>query len=185
MHCPEHPKYKGTSNIQRLTKCIGCRKVRQTYLAGMQERKNRGKGSQFSITTPGFRCGIGHLLAELGTVMLYGQQPSFFWRIGTQSDPRAKEHYKKIYNYLGLVLSKDKDLLDQIKGLLWKIWEADYHKLNRDKEHQQSMQLAFDEAHPARIEDTNLDLDEARAYLSNVHINPLLHGDEDGKEEEN
>lgn len=168
MHCATHPKYKGDNEIKRLATCGGCRKVRLAYVAGMQERKNKGKGGQFSITSPGFRCGIAHLLSELGCVILFGQQPPFFWRAGVRADPRAKEHYKKTLSYINGVLNRDKDLYKQISGILWKIWEADFHKIHRESEHE----LSIGEAQKAEVVEEEATKEE---YLSNIHLNPLLY----------
>jgi len=169
MHCPDHPKYKGNNEIKRLATCEGCHRVRQAFIAGIEERKNKGKGGQFSITSPGFRCGIAHLFAELGCVMLFGQQPPFFWRVGTQADPRAREHYRKTFSYLSKVFNGDKDLYKQVSGLLWKIWETDFHKIHRENEHE----LSIGEAQKAEVVEEEATKEE---FLSNVHLNPLLYG---------
>lgn len=182
MHCETHPAYKGDREIKRLEKCEGCRKVRQAWLAGFEKRKNKGKGSQFSITTPGFRCGIIHLMAEVGTILLYGKQPPFFWRKNTKADPRAKAHYSKIYNLLNIRFQSDPSLPKALSQILWLVWENDFHKISREKEREQSMQLSLGESQPAQVEKP----EKIGEHLGNVHINPLLFGDiiEDGEEEE-
>lgn len=177
-HCPKHPKYKGDRVIKRLEKCEGCRAVREAWLAGLKKRKNKGKGGQFSITSPNFRCGIVHLMAEVGTVILFGPQPAFFWRKGVQADPRAKKHYGKIYSLLQNKFAREPDVAKTLSNILWLAWENDWHKISRDKEHQLSIEL---EKSSEKTEEKVPD----KTYLNQVHINPLtLGGLLDGEEEE-
>jgi hypothetical protein len=171
MHCSNHPAYKGATEIKRLQKCEGCRKVRQAWLTGVEQRKNRGKGSQFSITTPGFRCGVAHLMAELGTVMLYGQQPAFFWRQNVKADPRAKVHFQKTYNFLNIRFKREPTLFKTINSVLWSIWEEDFHKQNRSKEHKQSIELVVEE------KDSREPTIPKTEHLKDVRLNPLLYED--------
>lgn len=184
MHCPDHPKYKGDRELKQKSRinCSGCQAVRKAFLAGTEKRKNKGKGSQFSITSPGFRCGVAHLMAEMGTVMLYGQQPAYFWRQGIKADPRAKRHFSKTYRLINVRFQQNPDLFRSLGQVLWLVWEDDYHKISRQKEHDQSVQLAINEAKPAQIEKP----ESVESHLSNVHLNPLLFDLEDevnGEEE--
>lgn len=185
MHCEKHPKYKGDRELKQKSRkeCSGCQRVRASFLEGFKERKNKGKGSQFSITSPGFRCGITHLLAELGTVILYGKQPAFFWRKNTNVDPRAKNHYKKTYKLLSTRFNKEQDLYKKVSQVLWLAWEDDYHKICRNKEHKKSIEIAEGEEYTAQVENPT----SVSGYMSNVHINPLLYDldeEEDNGEEE-
>lgn len=177
MKCEKHPKYNGLTDIKRLDKCDGCKKVRQAYIISTKERKNKGKGSQFSITTPGFRCGVGHLLCEIGAVVLYGQQPEYFWRKGVPCDPRAKKHYEKTYNMLAALFKKDEGLYNSVKKILWLIWEDDFHKISQLK--QNSELEKFEKNEDQKVIKQNVEL------FKNTRINYLKYGDDNAEEEEN
>ena len=176
MHCPDHPKYKGKCQIKRLATCEGCRKVRETYLLQIKERKKDKQPQQYSITTPGHRCGMAHLIAEIGTVILYGPQPAYFWRKETAADPRAKKHFTDKIKLLNFRFMKDQDLYNQVKGLMWLVWERDYNHHMADRLHEgvkEVNELAEELQHTLEKAEKVLE----PSVVDEVKLNPFLHGD--------
>lgn len=112
-HCRDHPKYNGTYEVKRT--CGGCEAVRLEYTTQVkaaeerrldkkrlkeqrleEKRKARaaGTGHLPSLTTPGFKCGVGHLAGEIAVLMSYGHQPPYFWKQKVSTSPGVKDLFK-------------------------------------------------------------------------------------------
>lgn len=172
MHCPDHPTYKGDRKIKRIEKCEGCKKAREAWLLGVKKRKNHGYGGQFSITTPNFRCSIAHLLSELGTIVIYGKQPPFFWRKETKSSEVVKKYFSKTFNLINTQFSKQPEMYRFVKQALWFVWEKNYHLIKREEEHKLSVQL-LEEQKESEITKT----ETKDNWFENIHLNPFTYGD--------
>ena len=120
LQCPDHPKYKGNNVIKRLDTCEGCRKVRESYLARIQARRNQGHGDFPSITSPHFNCGLVHLFAEMCVLMVYGYQPKFFWRKGSGAPKEVQDFYQVARDIVQGFLSRNENADKGIRRFLWK-----------------------------------------------------------------
>jgi hypothetical protein len=184
MQCPVHPNYKGKSNTKR--DCDHCKAIRTSVLKKAKERKNKGKGQQMSLTTPGFRCGLNHVLAEMGTIMLYGPQPKFFWRQGVVADNRAKEHFQKSITMLVGFSQRDnptrggKGIMQEIRGVLWLVFGRDFAGMKADELRAEKYEEKVDEAIERKER-----VDTARTELykkSNKSLLLDMLGEDDGEE---
>lgn len=89
--CPKHPNYKGMRKTKR--DCQACKNIYETA----QKAKVKNLGLFPSLTTPGQRFTVEHIIAEMSCIMLYGKQPPYFWRKEAQVPNSIKEHYKKVF----------------------------------------------------------------------------------------
>lgn len=113
MKCEKHPTYSGYKKPKR--DCAKCLKVWKT--------KQKEIGNKYSsITTPGFNCGIVHLLCEISTVMVYGKQPGGFWRKNTPVKKEIKQHYQKMFRLLSGWRKRDKSVFQDIETVLYHIF---------------------------------------------------------------
>lgn len=113
MKCSKHPKYSGYKKPKR--ECSQCLKVWKT--------KQKEIGNKYnSITTPGFTCGIVHLMCEISTVMIYGKQPGGFWRKNAPVKKEIKDHYQKIFKMLNRWKKNDRDVFKDIETVLYHIF---------------------------------------------------------------
>ena len=118
MQCSTHPNYKGTKYPgKRNQNCPDCQKL---YKA-VQDSQDRWNPYR-SISTPNFKCDMVHLLAELSTIMLYGQQPNLFWRKDTPANNKAKEHFSKTYNQLKSWMQRSPATFTGFKTILYQIF---------------------------------------------------------------
>lgn len=87
--CPDHPNYKGIRKSKR-----DC-KICDLIFKSNQEQANK-KGTFPSLTTPGKRYYLNHILAEISCIMLFGKLPPMFWTKDSPCSNKVKSHYKKI-----------------------------------------------------------------------------------------
>ena len=159
MQCPKHPRYKGKTDTKR--DCEHCKAIRAGVLKKAKERRNQGRGQQMSLTTPGFRCGLLHVLAEMGTIMLYGPQPKFFWRQEVNANPKAKEHFKNMITMLVGYQKRDqssgKNLLQEVRGLLWLVFGRDYANMKAEELRNEKYEILEEEQEEAAVLKENVD----------------------------
>jgi hypothetical protein len=113
--CPIHKQYQGIRYPKR--KCSNCIKLYHEV-----QSKSNEYGKYVSITTPDLKCGLGHLLAEISTVMLYGPQPRFFWWRNILANPTAKKHFQKIKTQIGFWMKRDQGQFKDTEKILWTIF---------------------------------------------------------------
>jgi len=133
LRCPEHPKYTGQNHIKRLEKCDGCKAVRIAYKERIEKKRNQGKGPYPSMTSPNFNCGMIHLFAEMTVLMVYGHQPAFFWRKGSNSSVDAKKLYQDSYNTIVGFLERNENAKKGIPRFLYQTCMAMRAKVLRDQ----------------------------------------------------
>lgn len=93
MSCSKHPNYKGYRKPKR--DCPECIEIWRQL-----QRELWKKGKKYtSITTPGFKCDLSHLFAEISCVMLYGKLPYYFWRKGN-SPNEVRKQYQTVLIYI-------------------------------------------------------------------------------------
>lgn len=177
--CPQHPKYKGLSDTKR--DCDHCRRIRQAVLAAKRKKSNQGRGEQMSISTHGYRCGMVHLLAEIGTLMMFGPQPRFFWRKDSGSRSDVREYFqRKIKEMIGWQ-KRTPGVFREIAGLIWRVWGCEFQKRKAAE-----VLSVVEETH---VVETSPDLDglnDLELTKKNKSLDEILGltGENDGKIEE-
>lgn len=119
MKCPQHPNYKGVKYPKR--NCRYCEAVYKSNQSANPYKKYN------SLSTPEFKCGLCHLLAEISTLMIYGPQPKFFWRKGAKAKKQAYNHYVKVINATQTMCKKNKDFEKNARNIFYLIFEQ-YNK---------------------------------------------------------
>jgi len=138
MQCPKHPSYKGIRKPKR--DCPTCLELYKSI------QKEANKYHKFiSITTPGFKCGIEHLMAELSCIMLFGQQPPFFWRKNTIIPQKIKEQYKSILLYIQSLKSYDFDKYKALDNILYHVFILPYKRLLAKRQNTEIEQVKTEE----------------------------------------
>lgn len=120
MNCSKHPNYKGYHKPKR-----NCPECLALWRQIQRELWKYGKKYQ-SITTPGFKCTIEHLFAEISCVMLYGKLPKFFWRKGNAT-PEIQKQYKQALLYMQRI-KKYKNLFSSLEIVLNAIYVKPFKK---------------------------------------------------------
>lgn len=110
--CKDHPNYKGTT--WKKNRCPTCDKI-------FKEIKSQSckYGEYYSITTPDFKCGLIHLLAEISCVMLYGKLPPFFWRVGGDGTQVIRKHFYTLFSMLKAWQNRNPNALTEIRKILY------------------------------------------------------------------
>jgi len=124
MQCPHHPKYMGSlpPKGKHNKDCEAC-------WALYKEVSKTVRGYK-SLTTPDFHCDLAHILAEVGTIMLFGQQPAFFWRLNVEAPANVKKYFGQQYRFIKRKITNEPEYFSNIKELLGIIYLAEAKKIS-------------------------------------------------------